>query len=202
MTIEERNALAEQYIPFAHKLTNSFLRYNVNIKGRGRDFRQVACLALVESASRFDETKGVKFTTYSRKLVLWRLRQYRPRTNVVYAPLQERGTSVERIIKSRLAGKDTQDIEGIEICEAFKEDQSERIKLMHEAFERLSKLEKVVLRARFVRGASLDRIGKRLKFSCAYIGFVERDALIFLKRAIEAKERKGSECRTTHTTTY
>jgi len=60
---EERRELAVRYLPLARAMAHRFGKaWPAGID----DFRSSACLALVEAAQAFDESKGVDFATFAR----------------------------------------------------------------------------------------------------------------------------------------
>jgi RNA polymerase sigma factor (sigma-70 family) len=64
---EERRELAARYVPMARGIAESFGRKWPRLAD---EFESAAMMALVESASRFDESKNVKYSTYARLRII------------------------------------------------------------------------------------------------------------------------------------
>ena len=67
-SVEARNALVEQYMPFALYQANNYL-YRSHLALA--DVKSAAMLGLIRAAELWDESRNVKFTTYSA----WWIRQ-------------------------------------------------------------------------------------------------------------------------------
>lgn len=69
----EREAMVEQYRSFAESLARRFSRSRDDLE----DLRQVALLGLLHAVDRFDEGRGVAFTTFAWSTIGGELRRYR-----------------------------------------------------------------------------------------------------------------------------
>lgn len=62
---EERNALAEQWYPYAIKIARWFWKHKAGKRiGSLEDCEQIAIMGLLRAAELYDESKGFKFSTY------------------------------------------------------------------------------------------------------------------------------------------
>lgn len=81
--LEIRNQIVEKYLYIAAVLAKKFV-------GRGVDYDdlfQVASLALVKGVSRFDETKGLQFSTFITPTITGEIKNYfRDRSRLVHLP--------------------------------------------------------------------------------------------------------------------
>ncbi|MDG3003406.1 sigma-70 family RNA polymerase sigma factor [Paludisphaera mucosa] len=60
---DPQRELAARYVPLARSMAQGFAK---SWPAGGDDYRATACLALVEAAQSFDESKGVDFATFAR----------------------------------------------------------------------------------------------------------------------------------------
>ncbi len=78
-----RNKIVEQYLPVAAMIAKKFV-------GRGVEFDdlyQIASLALIKGVDRFDETKGVKFSTFITPTIAGEIKNYfRDRSRLIHLP--------------------------------------------------------------------------------------------------------------------
>jgi RNA polymerase sigma-B factor len=91
----ERDGMVERYLPLARHLAAQYTRGGEPFDD---DF-QVACIGLVKAVDRFDEDRGVAFSTYATPTIVGEIkRYYRDRTWVVHVPrdLLELALRVER----------------------------------------------------------------------------------------------------------
>lgn len=68
MTIEERQRLAEKYIPLARTIAK---KYKVKYPSRKDDFESEALFALTDSAMRFDPERNQSFSNYVKHRLGW-----------------------------------------------------------------------------------------------------------------------------------
>ncbi|WP_080409934.1 sigma-70 family RNA polymerase sigma factor [Burkholderia ubonensis] len=61
---EPREALFQEYLPYARAIAASLFRRRVVDEISFEDYLQFACVGLLESIDRFDAERGVKFTTF------------------------------------------------------------------------------------------------------------------------------------------
>jgi RNA polymerase sigma-B factor len=98
-TIEERDRLVQKYFDLANSVARRFV-------GRGEEFddlRQVALLALVNAADRFDPSRGLAFSTFAVPTIAGALKRHlRDRGWAVRPPrcLQERYLTVNAVSES------------------------------------------------------------------------------------------------------
>ena len=97
---EARDRLVTSHLGLAHQLARRF----INRGEAHEDLVQVACLALVKAADRFDPERGVMFSTFAAASIIGELkRHFRDRGWAVRAPrrlqelLLEIGSNVERL---------------------------------------------------------------------------------------------------------
>ena len=78
-----RNEIVEKYLPVAEMIAKKFV-------GRGVEFDdlcQIASLALIKGVDRFDETKGVKFSTFITPTIAGEIKNYfRDRSRLIHLP--------------------------------------------------------------------------------------------------------------------
>ncbi len=70
---DETTRLVLEHEDLASRLARRFVRR----RGEFEDLRQVALLALVRAADRFDAARGVKFSSFASKVVVGELKRYR-----------------------------------------------------------------------------------------------------------------------------
>ncbi len=93
--VELRNLIAEQYLHIAAILAKKFVGRGVEYD----DLYQVASLALLKGIDRFDERKGLKFSTFITPTITGEIKNYfRDRSRLVHLPrkVSELRTSVLR----------------------------------------------------------------------------------------------------------
>ena len=82
-----RNEIAEKYLFIASMIAKKFV-------GRGVDYDdlfQVASLALLKGIDRFDETKGLKFSTFITPTITGEIKNYfRDRSRLIHLPRRQR----------------------------------------------------------------------------------------------------------------
>ena len=100
-----RDEIVERYVYIAKIIANKFVR-NRRSYNNGIDYDdvyQVACLGLIYAAERFNEEKGVKFTTFATKTIVGEIQRYfRERGMFIHVPhrLYEVFMKAERIKRS------------------------------------------------------------------------------------------------------
>ncbi len=81
--IKLRNEIVERYFYVAEILAKKFVGRGVEYD----DLLQIASLALIKGVERFDETKGVRFTTYITPTIAGEIKNYfRDRSRLVHLP--------------------------------------------------------------------------------------------------------------------
>lgn len=71
-SIEERNAIVEEYLYMVDILIRKYLNKGVEYD----DLYQVAAMALVSAVERFDYTKGYEFTSFATPTILGEIKRY------------------------------------------------------------------------------------------------------------------------------
>ena len=92
---ELRNLIAEQYLHIAAILAKKFVGRGVEYD----DLYQVASLALLKGIDRFDERKGLKFSTFITPTITGEIKNYfRDRSRLIHLPrkVSELRTSVQK----------------------------------------------------------------------------------------------------------
>ena len=78
-----RNEIVEKYLPVAEMIAKKFVGRGVELD----DLCQIASLALIKGVDRFDETKGVKFSTFITPTIAGEIKNYfRDRSRLIHLP--------------------------------------------------------------------------------------------------------------------
>ncbi len=78
-----RNKIVEKYLYIAAVLAKKFVGRGVEYD----DLYQVACLALIKGVERFDESKGLKFSTFITPTITGEIKNYfRDRSRLIHLP--------------------------------------------------------------------------------------------------------------------
>lgn len=78
-----RNRIAEQYLSIASMIAKKFVGRGVEYD----DLFQIASLALMKGIDRFDETKGIKFSTFITPTIAGEIKNYfRDRSRLIHLP--------------------------------------------------------------------------------------------------------------------
>ncbi len=81
--LEIRNQIVEKYLHIAAVLARKFVGRGVEYD----DLYQIASLALVKGVSRFDETKGIQFSTFITPTITGEIKNYfRDRSRLIHLP--------------------------------------------------------------------------------------------------------------------
>ncbi|MCR5481893.1 MAG: sigma-70 family RNA polymerase sigma factor [Clostridia bacterium] len=91
-SIEERNALVEEYLYMVDILIRKYLNKGVEYD----DLYQVAAMALVSAVERFDYTKGFEFTSFATPTILGEIKRYfRDKEWTVRVPRRIKETAIK-----------------------------------------------------------------------------------------------------------
>lgn len=88
----ERDVLVEEHVGFAHALARRYTRRGIALE----DLEQVAAMALVKAADRYDPERGVKFTSFAAPTIIGELkRHFRDKGWAVQVPRRLQELSLE-----------------------------------------------------------------------------------------------------------
>lgn len=89
---QSRDVLVEEHLGFAHALARRYTRRGIALE----DLEQVAAMALVKAADRYDPDRGVKFTSFAAPTIIGELkRHFRDKGWAVQVPRRLQELSLE-----------------------------------------------------------------------------------------------------------
>ena len=180
-----RNQIVEKYLYIASVLAKKFVGRGVEYD----DLYQVASLALIKGVERFDERKGLKFSTFITPTITGEIKNYfRDRSRLVHLPrkVSELRVSIKREAEKFLAetGRNATAKELAARLGVSEEDVFEDVEnraAVHAALKNLSEEERKLVRYRFGEELSQMETAKRMGVSQMNVSRMERKILQKLK---------------------
>lgn len=179
---------AEEHLRLAYKIASKFYKDN---KYKSRDeLNSAALLGLVLAVKRFDESKGVKFSTFATATIIGTIKNdfYLDKSNFIRKTVDGKGVFEQRSIDSlnRIIHLKT-DVEFIEWCgsdfDMDKEIENIDLKI---AISKLDELQRKIINMIYFEGKSQNEIAKLLKTSQCTISRINKKALKILRESITA----------------
>ncbi|MFL0196439.1 sigma-70 family RNA polymerase sigma factor [Clostridium sp. WILCCON 0269] len=176
---------AEEHIPMVHKLVSEQYRH-FKSKHSYDDMFQTGCLGLVKATRDFDESRGMKFSTYAYIKIKGEL------LNSIRSDKWCLGKNEEDRLKTKApysldAFVNAADGNGTTFMELMidKEEILEDLDL-RTALNNLPKNLKTVIRLKYFYGFSQQEIGRILNTNQSYVSRLESKAINVLREKVEA----------------
>ena len=199
--ISLRNEIVEKYLYIASVIAKKFVGRGVEYD----DLYQVAALALLKGVDRFDETKGLQFSTFITPTITGEIKNYfrdeymtetgmRPTARELADRL---GVSEEEVVRAAEAGSvvsldksvdDEEDAMSFYEVIPAEEDNLEQIETrdaLESAFTVLTKEERELIEYRVVQELSQMETARRMNVSQMYVSRMERKVLNKLKERLK-----------------